>query len=567
MDSGIILASAISALTFYYIYQHLKVFSYWSKRGIKGPKPWPLLGTNVYFFLRNRTEVDKEWGEKYGKVYGIYEGYNPVLRISDAELIKHVYIKDFSSFTDRNHKDIHGDNLSRWFFWSKGDHWSNQRSLVTPMFTSSKMKQTFTIMAECVKNFTNEANSRLESPFIKSTSNQNQTTTNKDEVEEAKAIAKAIDKVEFSKDDFMSLALDIIAQSLFGIKLDPYKNKTSDFYRRAFAFAKFDVPHFLVWLFIPRSIATYFKIDLVTYDKYEYFDKLSQTIINERRKTDSKRNDFVDMLINAKIPEIHENVHTEEDDKEAHYNANLNHIELDKILEQQSKSVTFREFDDIEIRAHMVFFFLAGFETTSSSLSFCVYFLAHHLELQEEVYQEILAASKSSEFQLEDYTDLLKLKKLDAFISECLRIFPPVTEHNRLVTSKESVVLPTNPPVKIHPGTIISVPSIALQQDPDYFKDPLKFDMTRFYPENRDKIVPGSYMPFGLGPRNCAGMRFALLTLKKTTAEILLNYKVLPGKKLEKFPPEFNRHAFFLQLKHTDFKLVPRNPNVLMKSN
>lgn len=556
MDFSLVLASSISAITFYFIYRHLKVFSYWSSRGIKGPTPWPFFGTNAYYFFKNRTEVDQGWFEKYGRVYGIYEGFDPVLRVSDAELIKHVYIKEFSSFTDRNGKVIHGDVISRWLFWSKGDHWSNQRSLVTPLFTSNKMKQWFIIMTDCVKNFTHEANSRLKSSVTRRIKNEF-----KDEIDEAKAVAKLADKVEFSKDDFMSLALDIIAQSLFGIKLDPYKNKTSDFYRRAFAFAKFDVPRFIVWFMIPSFIAKYFKFDLVHYEKYEYFDKLSQTIIDERRKNNITRNDFVDALIKAKIPDTHQNVYTEEDDNDAHYNANLNHEELNRVLEEQSKRVTFRKFDDIEIRGQMTFFFLAGFETTSSSLSFCIHFLAFYPEIQEEVYQELVTnldiASKQA-----DYSDFSKLKKLDAFVSESLRIFPPVTEHNRLVTAKEPIIFPSNPPLKLKPGTVISVPSFALQRDPDYFKDPLKFDMSRFYPENRDKIVTASYMPFGLGPRNCAGMRFALLTIKKTVAEILLNYKVLPGDK-QKITPEFNRHSFFLQLKHTDFKLVPRNSDIL----
>lgn len=557
MDSSIILSSSVSVITLYFIYRYLKVFSYWSSRGVKGPTPWPLVGTNVYYFFKDRSEVDLEWSERYGKVYGIYEGFDPVLRVADAELVKHVYIKDFSSFTDRNHKIVYGDNTSRWLFWSKGDHWSNQRTLVTPLFTSARMKQWFSITTDCVKNFTREANSKLKSSLIESTGAEQ----DNDEIERAKAINTASNKVEFSKDHLMSLSLDVIAQSLFGIKLDTYKDKASDFYRRAFAFSEFDVPRFFVWMMIPDFIAKYFKFDLVGYEKYGYFDKLSQSIIDERRKSNITRNDFVDALIKARVPDSHQNVHTEEDDREAHYNANLDHVELDKMLEQQEKKVSFRKFDDLEITAQMTFFFLAGFETTSSSLSFCIHYLAFYPDIQEEVYEELVLNSTG----LSDHSDITRLKKLDAFISESLRILPPVLEHNRLVTSKEAIVFPSNPPLRLSPGTVISVPTMALQRDSEYFKDPLKFDMSRFYPENRDKIVTGSYMPFGLGPRNCAGMRFALLTLKRALAEILLNYKVLPGDK-QKITPEFNRHAFFLQLKHTDFKLMPRNPNDLRQS-
>lgn len=577
IDAGLALSGLATLLVLAVTYSHIKAFTFWSKRGIKGPRPWPILGTNVYYIFKDRTILDIEWRKKYGHIYGTYEGLIPVLRVTDNELIKHVWIKNFSSFTDRNHKLVHSENVSRWLFFSKGEHWNNQRVLISPMFTSSRMKVMFNIMSNCVNRFTDEVNTRLKLATKSVLHNLDRQQDESDEIVQAKALAKATQLVTFSKDEFMSLTLDIIARGFFSLKLDTYRDKTSEFFKRAFAFANFDIVWFFFWMFIPNTLRRYFGWDIIKYSQYEYFEKLSQSSIDERRRDPSKRRaDFIQALIEAKLPEKSglentttiksDKLYNEDDDRDAHYNDNIKHEELENLHDKQSKSIKFRSFDDKEIRSQMTFFFLAGFETTSSSLSFCFYELAHQQAAQAEVYQELLAHTNNGDKQL-DYSELLSLKLLDAFISEALRLYSPVTEHNRLVTNKNGVTLPTEPPIQLPYMTTISNPGFVYQRDPDYWENPLKFDMSRFYPENRHKIKSATYNPFGIGPRNCAGMRFALLNLKLALASTLLKYRVLPGPKSQQYPPEFNRHSFFLQLKHTDFHLMPRHLEEVPENN
>ena len=73
----------------------------------------------------------------------------------------------------------------------------------------------------------------------------------------------------------------------------------------------------------------------------------------------------------------------------------------------------------------------------------------------------------------------------------------------------------------------------AIHHDPEYYPNPYNFDPERFMPENRDKLVPYTYMPFGAGPRNCVGMRFALMELKMCLIQLLRQYRILPGDKIE----------------------------------
>ena len=49
----------------------------------------------------------------------------------------------------------------------------------------------------------------------------------------------------------------------------------------------------------------------------------------------------------------------------------------------------------------------------------------------------------------------------------------------------------------------------------------------RFTPEEKAKRHPCAYMPFGYGPRNCLGMRFALLEAKMTLIEIVSKFEIM----------------------------------------
>lgn len=52
------------------------------------------------------------------------------------------------------------------------------------------------------------------------------------------------------------------------------------------------------------------------------------------------------------------------------------------------------------------------------------------------------------------------------------------------------------------------------------------FLINRFTKGNKESIDPYMYMPFGLGPRNCIGMRFAQVTMKLAIVDILQRFDV-----------------------------------------
>lgn len=80
----------------------------------------------------------------------------------------------------------------------------------------------------------------------------------------------------------------------------------------------------------------------------------------------------------------------------------------------------------------------------------------------------------------------------------------------------------------MEPGIKIFISILALHLDEEYFPDPKRFVPERFNDENRHKFPQYAYLPFGEGPRNCIGARFALMQTKTSLAMLLDKYKFLP---------------------------------------
>lgn len=177
---------------------------------------------------------------------------------------------------------------------------------------------------------------------------------------------------------------------------------------------------------------------------------------------------------------------------------------------------------DIEIQANAVLFLLAGHHTTSACLSYTTFLLSTHQNIQENLRQDLLNIIQDKEELT--YDDIMNSSYLDQVVSESLRIYPPVIS---FVTRKSDT--------EFHYKDYIFPKESAFQaavwvlhRDPEFWEEPLSFKPERFSPENRSKINL-SYQPFGAGPRNCVGMRFALLEIKLVLAKLLLSYRIFPS--------------------------------------
>ena len=194
-------------------------------------------------------------------------------------------------------------------------------------------------------------------------------------------------------------------------------------------------------------------------------------------------------------------------------------------------------YSDEKIIANSFLFFIDGLETTALALTFVSYFLARNPEIQETLYSKVKSSSLAQSAGSLNYEMLFELKYLDAVINETLRILGPVP---MLIRSSSSDFTLSNG-ITVDAKRIVLIPLQAMPKNELYFPEPEKFDPSRFLSENKDQLDPGSFNPFSNGPRNCIGMRFALLELKLTIAEMILKYKFVP----EPNTPEKIRLAFF----------------------
>ncbi|XP_067946150.1 cytochrome P450 4V2-like [Watersipora subatra] len=174
---------------------------------------------------------------------------------------------------------------------------------------------------------------------------------------------------------------------------------------------------------------------------------------------------------------------------------------------------------DHELREEVDTFMFAGHDTTSTGISFTLYLLGIHPEVQklcqEEIDQVLDTGGSISN------ADLNKLTYLELCIKESLRIFSPVP-----YVGRELIADTQFGDYLIPKGTAVFTLIMKLHRDPRVFPDPERFDPSRFTSENCTQRSPFAYIPFSAGPRNCIGQKFAMMELKTIVATLLRNFNI-----------------------------------------
>ncbi len=148
-------------------------------------------------------------------------------------------------------------------------------------------------------------------------------------------------------------------------------------------------------------------------------------------------------------------------------------------------------------------FSYSGFETTSTTISFCLYELAKNPDvqkkLQEEIDEVLLTDFNTHEL---NYEKITSMKYLAACVRETLRKYTPIPLLFREASNDYQI---SGSKTVIERGTPIVIPVHAIQNDPDYYPDPDEFIPERFLDGKSNES--DTFFPFGDGPRKCIGRK------------------------------------------------------------
>jgi len=172
---------------------------------------------------------------------------------------------------------------------------------------------------------------------------------------------------------------------------------------------------------------------------------------------------------------------------------------LDLLLESSQGGTV---LSDRDIREEVDTFMFEGHDTTATNMSFTLWLLASHPEVQARCVEELEAIFEGDQERPATSQDLAAMKYLDTCLKESLRLYQSVPIISRILGEDlevDGMFIPANTNAILFP--------FLLHRDPKTFPDPNRFDPERFSLENQQGRHPYSYVPFSAGPRNCIGQK------------------------------------------------------------
>jgi cytochrome P450 len=184
-------------------------------------------------------------------------------------------------------------------------------------------------------------------------------------------------------------------------------------------------------------------------------------------------------------------------------------------------------FSREKIIDQLAVFFLAGHETTASSLSWTFFMLSQQVQILTQVREEIRQILADRPFEFDDFKSMSFLR--DVF-RESLRLYPPAAFLTRRALREDQFGR-----LNVPADSFIVISPWLIHRHQAYWSQADRFIPARFE-VNGGAPTPGTYLPFGLGPRACTGATIAQLEASLILCEVLRRFSFVPLNASSVFP-------------------------------
>ena len=321
--------------------------SYWQRRNVETASLKEFYRRDhphIAFIIQKIYQKTKQEKKLYT---GIYSVITPSLLITDLDLIKSILVNDFTTFPDRGlYFNPHNDPLSLNLVRLTGDRWRKIRQKLTPTFTSGKMKLMFDVVKDIGEQFVSAMyeNMKIQNSLVE------------------------------VRDLCARFTTDVIGNVAFGLECNSLTEPNAEFR------IKGDKAFYTIsplMDILASAYPTFFHklgYKAFTTELIDFYSDIVRKTVKYREEHNIKRNDFLGMLIELK--------NNKEDSEEDFY------LEMEDII------------------AQAFVFFIGGFETSSSTMSFTLYELARNADIQEKARLNIQTV-------LEKHDGVLNYKSLN----------------------------------------------------------------------------------------------------------------------------------------------------------
>ncbi|XP_055601242.1 probable cytochrome P450 9f2 [Uranotaenia lowii] len=502
---------------FWFYFWSVKTYSYFKKLKVPYVKPIPLLGSLGPVFSGKLHPADalalgyKKFPDR--RFSGYFEFHRPAILLHDPRLVKQIAVQDYDQFLDHGTLcPVEVDPfVGRITFFMSGQSWKRERKAQSPLFTVSKMGRMLTLVSEHL----HKATERL--------------------IDDSKATIMDLD----AHDLIGRLTNDVMTSVSLGVEVDSWRDRENDFYAQSLHLTSnigFQGLKFFLLTVFPARLFTLFGIRIVPDDCVNFYRGVVRKVVELYRKSSFDRPDFISYIM--KLSQIDSN----QDDMDP---------EIDSSTHGNTQS-------DLDVAATVGTYIFAGIETSTAAVCFTLYELALNKNVQSKLHSEIDAIFKELDGVPITYEALQGMRYLDLVVSESLRKWPPVAMTNRACRSSYPLEDFDGTRITLSEGQVVTIPIFAFHRDPNLFPNPDHFNPERFADDNEHLMDRDAYMPFGMGPRNCIGLRLGLLQTKCAIYYLMLRFGIELSDKMEQPLKLKTSTTIFTAEKGFWFNLKPR---------